>query len=190
MNPEPEGPELTLERFRAFLSLLARLQLDPRLQGKVDLSGIVQETLLEAHQHMARLQKMAPAEQEAWLRTALAHNLLDEIRNLKTQKHDIARERSLEAALEDSSARLEASLAADESSPSQRASRNEQGLLLAECLQKLPEDQRWAIELKYWHGCKLAEIAELLGRSKGAVAKLIERASKTLRAQLTSPVGE
>jgi RNA polymerase sigma-70 factor (ECF subfamily) len=190
MNPEPEGPELTLERFRAFLSLLARLQLDPRLQAKVDLSGVVQDTLLDAHGHMAKLQKMPPAEQEAWLRTALAHNILDEVRNLKTRKHDVGRERSLEAALEDSAARLEASLAADQSSPSQQASRNEQGLLLAESLQKLPEDQRRAIEWKYWHGCKLGEIAELLDRSKGAVAKLIERASKTLRAQLTSPVGE
>jgi RNA polymerase sigma-70 factor (ECF subfamily) len=190
MNPEPEGPEPTLERFRAFLSLLARLQLDPRLQGKVDLSGVVQDTLLEAHRHMDKLQKMTPAEQEAWLRTALNHNLLDVVRSLKTRKHDVGRERSLEAALDDSSARLEAWLAADQSSPSQQASRNEQGLLLAECLQKLPEDQQRAIELKYWHGCKLAEIAELLGRSKGAVAKLIERASKILRAQLTSPIGD
>jgi hypothetical protein len=42
------GPELT--RFRDYLALLARLQLDPRWQGKIDLSGVVQQTLLEARQ--------------------------------------------------------------------------------------------------------------------------------------------
>src|SRR5262249_47685812 len=106
--------ERALERFREFLSLLARLQLDPRLQGKVDLSGVVQQTLLEAHLAFEQLRGWDESQRAAWLRKALAHNLTDEVRKLRTAGRDVAREQPLEAALERSSARLEAWLAADQ----------------------------------------------------------------------------
>jgi hypothetical protein len=72
----------TLEQFRAYLSLLARLQLDPGLQGRIDLSGVVQQTLLEAHRAMDQLSQWEEPRQLAWLRCAVAKNLADEVRNL------------------------------------------------------------------------------------------------------------
>src|SRR5262249_35899113 len=41
MSRDAEGQARRLERFRSYLLLLARLQLDPRLRAKVDLSGVV-----------------------------------------------------------------------------------------------------------------------------------------------------
>src|SRR5689334_18521247 len=114
-------PTRQWERFRDYLLLLGRLQLDADLQGKIDLSGVVQQTLLEAHLGMAQLQKLNEAQQAAWLRRALANNLMDEARKLGTASRDRARERSLEAALEESSCRLEAWLAAEQLSPDQQA---------------------------------------------------------------------
>ena len=132
MDPTASVEGLELERFRAFLLLLARLQLAPRLQGKVDLSGVVQQTLLESTRRSTGSRPWDEAQKAAWLRKVLAHNLTDEVRKLPPAGRDVAREQPLEALMERSSARLEAWLAADQTSPSQRAARQEQLLRLAE----------------------------------------------------------
>ncbi|MBC8874524.1 MAG: sigma-70 family RNA polymerase sigma factor [Planctomycetes bacterium] len=170
-----------LERFREYLCLMARLQLDSRLQGKVDVSGVVQQTLLEAYQAMAEFQHRNEDNQVAWLRQILANNLVDEVRKFHAKARDVDRERQLEVALEQSSSRLEAWLAAEQSSPSQRAMRHEQLLQLAEALAQLPADQRQAVELHHLKDFPLAAIAEQMGRSKGAVAALLFRALGKLR---------
>src|SRR5262249_10918898 len=173
MDPTASVRERELERFREFLSLLARLQLDPRLQGKVDLSGVVQQTLLELHQTFDQFQAWDEAQQAAWLRKALAHNLTDEVRKRRTAGRDVGHERPLEAALQRSSARLEAWLAADQTSPSQRAVRQEQLLRLAEALARLPPDQRTAVELHHLRGCTVTEVGRPMNRSDGAVGALL-----------------
>jgi RNA polymerase sigma-70 factor (ECF subfamily) len=178
----PAGdPNALLEGFRDYLALLARLQLAPGLRGKVDLSGVVQQTLLEAHRAMDQLRRMTADEQAAWLRKALACNLADEVRKLGTAMRDVAREQSLEQAVEESSARLDAWLATDHSSPSDRAVRNEELLRLARSLAQLPEDQRLAVELHHLRGRPVAEVARELGRSEGAAGALLARGLRKLR---------
>jgi len=183
MSATPAGAGRELERFRHYLTLLARMQLDPSLQGKVDLSGVVQQTLLEAHQAWEQLRQWDEGRQLVWLRRALANSLTGEVRKLGAAARDVARERSLEAERERSSARREAWLAAGESSPPERAIRNEQLLRLAEALARLPDDQRVAVEMHHLRGQPLAEVAEALGWSKGAVATLLFRAMTRLAAQ-------
>jgi RNA polymerase sigma-70 factor (ECF subfamily) len=181
LEPQTEVNKRTLERFRAYLRLLARLHLDPKLRGKVDPSDLVQQTLVQAYQALKQFRGKSEVELGGWLRQILARNLARAVRDFARAKRDLAREQSLETGLAESSARLEACLAADQSSPSQRAEANEQALRLAEALEQLPEAQREALVLQHWQGWSLAQIGEHLGRGPEAVAGLIKRGLKQLR---------
>jgi RNA polymerase sigma-70 factor, ECF subfamily len=175
-----------LERFRDYLRLLTRIQLGPRWKGRLDPSDIVQQTLLEAYGQRGQFRGQTDRAQGAWLRAILARNVADAIKAQSRQKRDVSRERSLEADLETSSARLGAWLAAEQSTPSEQAMRHEQAVLLANALAGLPQSQREALVLHYWQGCSLAEIAAQLDRTTDAVAGLLKRGLKQLRAQLKS----
>jgi RNA polymerase sigma-70 factor (ECF subfamily) len=172
------------ERYRQYLWLLAGAQIDPRLQGKIDLSGIVQQTLLEAHQAKNQIQDEPSEKRLAWLRRVLAHNLADEIRKLKSGKRDARREQSLQAAIERSSVRLEAWLVGSGPSPAARMERQERVVQLAAALERLPEAQREALVLQHWHGWSLADIATHMGRTPAAVAGLLKRGLSQLRVEM------
>ncbi len=166
--------------------LLARLQVPPRLQAKVDVSGVVQQTLLAASQGAAQCRATDERGRLAWLRGILAHQLGGEIRRFQTAARDVGREESIERGLEDSAARFDAWLAAGQTSPSEQAIRKEQLLDLARALQQLPEDQRMAVELRYLRGLAVSEMVAEMGRTRSAVAGLLARGLKRLR-QLLSP---
>lgn len=179
-----DDPGMALEQFRDYLRLLARLQLDPRLQAKLDASDLVQQTLLKAHQALNQFRGTTAAEQAAWLRQILARTLANAIRDHGRAKRDVTLERSLEAGLNDSSTRLEAWLVAEQSSPSEQAARNEQLLGLAQALGTLPELQREVLILRHCQGWSLVEISDHLGRTRAAVASLLRRGLQQLREHL------
>jgi len=184
MEPNDFSDMRGLERFRDYLILLARLQLGARPTRRVDPSDIVQQTLLEAFQNRGQFRGASNAEQAAWLRRMLARNVADVLRAQGRLKRDVSRERSLEEELDQSSARLGIWLAAEQSTPSEQAQRHEQAILLADALARLPDHQREALVLHYWHGCSLDEIGTHLDRTKSSVAGLLKRGLKHLREEL------
>src|SRR5215471_7503896 len=124
-----------LERYRAYLTLLARLQVGRRLQGKADPADMVQETFLEAARHFGQFRGETEPELAGWLRQILAGCLAHLVRRYwGTQARDVRLERTLEDELDQSSRAIDAGLVAEQSTPSQRASRREQAVLLADAL--------------------------------------------------------
>jgi RNA polymerase sigma-70 factor (ECF subfamily) len=187
-DPAEDRPQ-PLDRYRDYLRLLARLQLDSRLQAKLDASDLVQQTLLQAHVHRSQYRGRTEQEWLAWLRAILANNLAGAVRQFATSARDLARERSLEAALEQSSARLAQFLAASNSSPSEQANRAELLLRMAAALALLPADQQQVVELHHLQGCTVAEVAARLHRTKPAVMGLLFRGLKRLRQLLDDSAG-
>ncbi len=185
MTSERECPGIDLEKYRDYLRLLARMEMDPRLRAKLDPSDLVQQTLLKAHQAMGQFQYRTEAEVAAWLRKILVHALIDAVRQFGTAGRDM----NLERSLEESASRLEAWLGAEHSSPSERAERNELLLRLAGALDQLPVDQRTAVERKHLRGESLEVIALAMDRSITAVAGLLRRGIDRLQALLAEGEG-
>jgi RNA polymerase sigma-70 factor (ECF subfamily) len=170
-----------LEAYRDYLLILARAHLASPLRAKLDASDAVQQTLLRAHAGRGQFHGRTQAELTAWLRRILTNVLAGTARAFATAARDLRAERSLAAALDESSARLDGGLAAGHSSPSETVARGEQLLRVSAALARLPDDQRRAVELHHLAGLSLAEAGESMGRSPRAVAGLLVRGMRRLR---------
>lgn len=172
--------EQELERFREDLRLIAMLDLDVALQGKLDLSGVLQITLLEAHQGLKSFRGTTDAELLGWMRRILANNLMDEIRKIQRVGYDAR----LDVSIHQSSSRLSDVLMGEHTPPDVRAERNEELLKLTRAMLKLPEDQRYAVLRHHMHDASVAVVAEEMGRTQKAVAGLIHRGISHLRKEM------
>jgi RNA polymerase sigma-70 factor (ECF subfamily) len=183
MAENGDGDPMALERFRSYLCALARIQVAARpwLAAKLDASDVVQQALLQAHARRDQFRGRTPAEMAGWLRQILTHTLANQLRALGQQKRDAGAERSLEADLDASSCRLDAWLAAEQSTPSEQLGRLERAEALAAAITALPADQQEVLLLKHCHGLPLADIADRLGRSPASVAGLLRRGLERLR---------
>jgi RNA polymerase sigma-70 factor, ECF subfamily len=178
-----------LETFRNYLKLLARLEVRRQLQGKADPSDVVQEVFLAAHRDFDSFRGTTEAELAAWLLQILAARLAGLVRHYQqTKRRDVRLERRLADELDGSSQMLAERLVAMESSPSERASRRERAVLLADVLLGLPEDYREAVLLHHFEGLAFAEVAERMGRSLDGVKKLWVRGLAHLRRDLGDSV--
>jgi RNA polymerase sigma-70 factor (ECF subfamily) len=183
MAEEYAEPRRRLEGYREYLLLLARAQLEPGLRAKLDPSDVVQQTLVKAHQNLDQFRGQTSAELAGWLRRILANTLIDAARKYGREH---GRQQSLERDIEQSSARLEAWLAADQTTPSEVLHRQEEVFSLARALAQLPDDQRTAIELHHIHEGSVAEIAARMDRTEASVAGLLRRGLARLRQLLQS----
>jgi len=181
-----EDAAQAIEPFRNYLLLLADLHLDRRLRGKLDSADIVQQVVMRACIAFNELRSKEPEVLAAWLRKILAHTLADAVKHYERDRRDIRLELSLAQELDKSAAGFASWLAADQTSPSQHAERNEDLLRLVDALSQLPVTMREVVVRKHCQGQSLAEIAQALDKTVPSVASLLRRGLEELRKRMTS----
>ena len=178
-----------LNRFRPYLNVIAQRHLDERLQSRLDYADVVQITFLEATRDFDHFRGDSVESLLAWLRNILRNNVATAHQHhLAAQKRSARKEVTLRVSSESggSSLGMQDMVPSESSSPSQRMMRDEASVVLATCLEQLPETQREAIRMRYLEGMSLKEIAERIEKSEMAVAGLLKRGLRTLREEMAN----
>jgi RNA polymerase sigma-70 factor (ECF subfamily) len=177
-----------MDLHRNDLKLLAEAEIGVRLQGKTDSSDVVQDACLAAHQAFVRFKGTTEAEFRKWLERILGHRLLMLVRHYcGTQRRDLRLERRLVDG-PDRSSQMFAELAASQSSPSWQAAYQEQVFILADALDRLPDEYRRVIALHDLDGLSFREVAKRMGKPASSTKRLWIRALAELRRSLEGAV--
>lgn len=178
---EEEALGQLLQGFRPYLLRIANSEVPGGLQAKVGPSDVVQEALVEALKCFARFQGLTLAELQGWLRTILKRQVCQVTRHYEvTEKRQADREVPLTGL--DSQ---ETALAADQSSPSFRAGRQEEAVLVHAVLQQLPDHYRQILIWREWEELPFAEIAQRLGKSVDAARMVWWRALERFNEEMS-----
>ncbi len=180
-----------LEEHTGRLRRMVAVRLDPRLQGRLDPSDVLQETYLEAIRQLQSYLSRPALPFHLWLR-GLAGNRLNKLhrRHLGASKRDAGREKSLDEPVpEASSIVLAAHLMGHEDRPSEAAQRADLRIRLAEALDQLDPLDREALVLRHFEQLSSAEVGQVLGISEAAAGKRYLRALERLRHLLADTPG-
>ncbi len=184
-NDDPESSlraSWSIGPLRPWLMRIAERELPAELRGKIDPSDVVQQTLLDAWRGESGFRGSSHPQRLAWLRVILRRVVLQHRRGLlQTAKRGAGAQRAVADAMAHTSLRIEELAVGKEPAPDEVVDNAEQSLLVAEAIEKLPEDYRRVIELRHFHGHSHASVAAEIGRSAAATRMLWVRALVELR---------
>ena len=175
------GDRSSLERL--LLTVYADLQRHvelrmPRGAASFDSEDVVQRAFTQA---FLKVESFAGADEAAffkWLKVIAEHQHNDMIRAAKRLKRGGQFQQVKET---DSAQHLLDALAVDSVTASRLISRDEATKALQSCLADLPENYQNAIRLRYFDQQTVAQIADSLDMTEGAVRGVLDRARKKLR---------
>lgn len=157
------------------------IRIAPRWNRAVEPDDVLQVTFMEAFLRIGALRGRSRPEFRAWLGRIAENNLRGAVRGLERDKRPESRGRLTSGPAGESSRTLLARLAEDEPSIGTRVGDEEMiGAMLA-AVDRLPTTYREAIRALDLEERPVAEVAEDMGRSKGAVHMLHARALDRLR---------
>ena len=184
---------MLFDQYRDRLRRMVELRLDPRLQGRLDASDLVQEAFLDiaadldAYLDDHKLPPLLRLRLHVGRRLTTLHR-----RHLGTRMRDAGLEISIYrgALPEASSAALASILLVRQTSPTEAAQRAERMLRVQEALNSLDPIDREVLALRHFEQLSRAEAAPVLGISQEAGAKRSFRALKRRKGILaTMPRG-
>src|SRR5215472_12008291 len=181
-----------LERHGARLRRMVALRLDPRLQGRIAPSDVIQETYLEVSARLAEYLREPAMPFFLWLRFLAGQKLVTLHRkHLGTRMRDAGREVSLYRGRlpETSSAALAAQLLGHDARPSEAAARAELKIRLQEALNGMDPLDREILALRHFEQLSLAEAAQVLGLTESGACRRHLRALKRLKEILSGLPG-
>jgi RNA polymerase sigma-70 factor (ECF subfamily) len=173
------------EDCRGYLLTVAGGELGPRLQAGGDVSGVVQETVLEARRDFGQFTGQSEQELLAWLRQRLRYRVS---RFLRSNRRTAQRAASRDVPLDDGGSPSTAGPVptVSQSLPGEQAIVAEPDDRMEEALGRLPDDYRRAIHLRYRHNLSFEEIGRALGRPPNSARELWARAIEQLERDLRS----
>jgi RNA polymerase sigma-70 factor, ECF subfamily len=180
------------QRHRDRLRRMVELRMDPRLQGRIDASDVLQDGFLDLSKRVESYLSDPRLPVFLWLRLVVSDRLaLVHRHHLGTALRDAGREVSLyrDPLPPASSAALAAMLLGRQTSPSNAAIRAEQILQVQEATNSLDPLDREVVALRHFEQLSRAETALVLGITEEAGAKRYIRALKKLKTILAAMPG-
>ena len=175
------------DQHRARLKRMVKLQLDRRLQGRVDASDVLQEAYLDLAQRLPEFRREAKYPLFLWMRLVTGQRLSQvHRRHLGAAMRNAELEVSIyQKALPQASTEFLASrLLGHFTSVSQQVVRAEQQIKLQEALNAMDEMDREILALRHFEELTNDEAAQVLEIQPGAASKRYLRALRRLKESL------
>ncbi|MEZ5967159.1 MAG: sigma-70 family RNA polymerase sigma factor [Planctomycetota bacterium] len=185
----PQAVDALLAEHRAGLRRVVAARFDARLAGRLDVSDIVQDVLLDAHRQLGEFLRQRPMPFHLWLRCLARDRAVAVQRAHRAALRDVGREvHALVAPAVDqrTTQALAALLRADGPSPLSLAARRELAARLDQAMQGLDEIDREVLLMRHHEQLTNQEVARVLGLSEPAAAMRYMRALQRLKARIAA----
>jgi RNA polymerase sigma-70 factor, ECF subfamily len=175
-----------LEKYRPLLYRIAGQHLRPDVRVRVDMSDIVQETMILATRRFEQFTQNSEIDFRVWVE-GLCRHAIDEAhrKHVGAEKRTVRRETHLQKRSQSGRSGV-CDITGTNTTPSQRVVRCETGEALRAHLDKLTGLQAQAVRMRYFEQLSTKEIAHRLDCSLEATAGLLKRGLRKLKQLIES----
>ena len=170
------------ERYYERIVPAVRVRLGKKLRSKVETMDVVQGVFLEAVRTAEEREFKSEGHFRAWLNRLVENRIRKDARDWGRQKRDASRERSFF----NTSGEERTDIEQDRRRPISIVEEFDDLERMEDALEKLPEDRREIIVMRFFDQLTYAEIGEKIGKSEDATRKMVDRCVQLLAKDMDS----